>query len=163
MTWKHHIETTEAKTLPTYIRTYSLFKSGRLGTKMKLTLYKALIKSVTTYGCPTWEHEADAQLLKLQRLQNGVLRAIANLDRCPTSPRFVHGFQISLVYEYITKLCRTQAEIILNHVNPNSRGIGQEETRCRKYKRLKLGRVRPNLLHKPALTETLYVSCINVT
>jgi hypothetical protein len=42
------------------------------------------------------------------------------------------------VCDYITKLCRTQAEVILNHVNPNILGIG-EEARHRKYKRLKLG------------------------
>jgi hypothetical protein len=43
------------------------------------------------------------------------------------------------VYDYITKLCRMQAEVILNHENPNGRAIGQGEHRHRKYKRLKLG------------------------
>jgi hypothetical protein len=33
----------------------------------------------------------------------------------------------------------TQAEVMLNHINPNVRGIGQGESRHRKYKRLKLG------------------------
>jgi hypothetical protein len=33
------------------------------------------------YACPSWEHAADAELLKLQHLQNRVLRAIANFDR----------------------------------------------------------------------------------
>jgi hypothetical protein len=32
-----------------------------------------------------------------------------------------------------------QAEVILNHENPNVRAIGQGEPRHRKYKRLKLG------------------------
>jgi hypothetical protein len=41
--------------------------------------------------------------------------------------------------DYITKLCRRQAEVILNHENPNVRGIRQGEPRHRKYKRLKLG------------------------
>jgi hypothetical protein len=41
------------------------------------------------------------------------------------------------VYDYVTKLCRRQAEIILNHENPNVLTIGQGEHR--KYKRLKLG------------------------
>jgi hypothetical protein len=49
------------------------------------------------------------------------------------------AFKIPYVYDYITKLCRTQADIILNHVNPNVSGIGQGEARQRKYKRLKLG------------------------
>jgi hypothetical protein len=43
------------------------------------------------------------------------------------------------VYDYINKLFRRQAEVILNHENPKVRAIGQEEQRHRKYKRLKLG------------------------
>jgi hypothetical protein len=41
----------------------------------------------------------------------------------------------------MTKLCRQQAEGILNHDNENVRYIGQDEARHRKYeyKRLKLG------------------------
>jgi hypothetical protein len=46
------------------------------------------------------------------------------------------AFKIPYVYNYITKLCRTQTEVILNHVNPNVHGIGQGETR--KYKGLQL-------------------------
>jgi hypothetical protein len=48
-------------------------------------------------------------------------------------------FKILYVFAYVTKLCRTQAEAILNHVNPNVHGIGQGKARHRKYKRLKLG------------------------
>jgi hypothetical protein len=43
------------------------------------------------------------------------------------------------MYDYRTKLCRRQAEIILNHVNPNVHGIGQVEAVHWKCKRLKLG------------------------
>jgi hypothetical protein len=48
-------------------------------------------------------------------------------------------FEIPFVYDYITKLCRTQAEVILSHVNPNACGIGQGKARHRKYKKLELG------------------------
>jgi hypothetical protein len=72
-----------------YVRTCSLFKSGRLRTTIKLTLYKALIGSVMTYACLTWEHAAGAHLLKLQRLQDRVLCATWNLDRC-TPVRELH-------------------------------------------------------------------------
>jgi hypothetical protein len=34
-----------------------------------------------TYVCFTWENEADAQLLKLQRLQNRAHRVVENFDR----------------------------------------------------------------------------------
>jgi hypothetical protein len=47
-----------------------------------------------TYVCPTWEHEADAHLLKLQRLQKWVLHAVA--WQAHTSPRIARGFQNSL-------------------------------------------------------------------
>jgi hypothetical protein len=42
------------------------------------------------------------------------------------------------MYDYITKLCRQQAEIIQNHENEYIRGIGQGEERDGKYKRIKL-------------------------
>jgi hypothetical protein len=49
------------------------------------------------------------------------------------------AFQIPYVYDYITKSCRQQAEIIQKHENENVRYIGQDEAPHRKYKRLKLG------------------------
>jgi hypothetical protein len=58
---------------------------------------QALIRSVTTYACPIWEYAAGAHLLKLRRLQNRELRAIANLGRC-TSARELHvAFKIPRV------------------------------------------------------------------
>jgi hypothetical protein len=43
------------------------------------------------------------------------------------------------MYDYITKLCRRQAEVIQNHATEHVCGIGQGETSHRIYKRLKLG------------------------
>jgi hypothetical protein len=50
-------------------------------------------------------------------------------------------FKVPYVYDYITKLCSKQAEVILNHANPTVHGIGQGEARHRnyEYKMLKLG------------------------
>jgi hypothetical protein len=76
---------------------------------------------------------------KLQRLQNRVLRTIGNFPR-RTTVRDIHvAFQIPHVYDYITKLCMQQAEIIENHDNENVRNIWQGGARHRKYKRLKFG------------------------
>jgi hypothetical protein len=47
-------------------------------------------------------------------------------------------FNLLYVYNYITKLCRQQAEVIQNHENEHVRSIGQGEARHKKYKRLKL-------------------------
>jgi hypothetical protein len=80
-TWRIHSERTVVKALRTYLRAYSLFKSERLSTSIKLAIYKALIRLVTIYAYPTWEYAVDPHLLKLQRLQNRVLYAIGNLNR----------------------------------------------------------------------------------
>jgi hypothetical protein len=86
-----------------------------------------------------WEFAADTFLLKLQRLQNSVLCTIGNFPR-RTPIRELHvAFKIPYVYDFITKLCRQQAEVIQNHVNPNVRNIGQGEAQLRKHKRLKHG------------------------
>jgi hypothetical protein len=91
-----------------------------------------------TYACPAWEFAAESHLLKLQRLQNKVLRTTGNFPR-RTSVRNMHkAFNIPYVYDYITKSCRQQAEVIQNHENAIVRYIGQGEARHRKYKRLKL-------------------------
>jgi hypothetical protein len=42
-------------------------------------------------------------------------------------------------YDYVTKLCRKQAEAIQTHGNDYVRSIEQGEVRRKKYKRLKLG------------------------
>jgi hypothetical protein len=90
---------------------------------------KALIRSVMTYACPAWEFAAESHLLKLQRLQNRVLRTIGNHPRSTSVRDLRVAFKIPYVYDYITKLCRQQAEVIQNHDNENVRNIGQGEAR----------------------------------
>jgi hypothetical protein len=111
-------------------------------------IYRAPIRSVITYACPTLEYAADAHLLKLQRLQNRVLRAIGSFHRHTpvrklhmafNSPYIYDNMTIPYIYNNITKLCRTQAEVILSDVNQNVCGNGQGKAIHRKYKRLKLG------------------------
>jgi hypothetical protein len=63
ITWKLHIEMIEAKSYRTFIRIYSLLKSERLSANIKLTLHKALIRSVMAYACPAWGLAADTYLL----------------------------------------------------------------------------------------------------
>jgi hypothetical protein len=74
--------------------------------------------------------------LKLQRLQNKVLRTTGNFPR--------RTFKIAHVYDYFTKLRRQQAEVIQNHHNSNVRNTGQGEAQRRKYKRLNLAAVKPS-------------------
>jgi hypothetical protein len=53
MRWRLHIETNVDKALRKYLRNYSVLKRERQITNIKLTLYKNMIRSVTTYAGPT--------------------------------------------------------------------------------------------------------------
>jgi hypothetical protein len=79
------------------------------------------------YACPTWKHATDAQVLKLEY---STLSEILTGAHRPSVARMRLSKSL-YVYVYITKLCRTQAEVILNNVNPNILGIGQGEDRQR--------------------------------
>jgi hypothetical protein len=104
MTWSYHIERTVAKALGMYVRTCSLFRTGLLNTNIKLTLCKALVRSVMIHAYSTCEYVVDDPLLKPQRLQNRIFCAIGNLDRCTPVHELHMAFKIPYVFDYITKL-----------------------------------------------------------
>jgi hypothetical protein len=123
ITCRLHIEIIEAKVFRTFIRIYSILKREQLSANIKLTLDKALIKSVMTHSCPAWELKADTQFLKLQLLQNMVLRPNGHFPSS-TPVRDLHtALNLPYVYNYISKLCRQQAKVIQNE-NDRVRGIG---------------------------------------
>jgi hypothetical protein len=109
MTWRLYIEMIEAKAFRTFIRIYSLFRSERISANIKLTIHKVLIRCVMTYACPACESAAESHLLKLQRLQNRVLRTIGNFPRRTTVSDMHEALQIPYVYDYRTKSYRQQA------------------------------------------------------
>jgi hypothetical protein len=122
-----HKEMFEAKAFRTFITIFPLFKSERLSANIKLTLHKALIRWAMTCACPSWELGADTYLLKLQRLQNKALRIMGKFSRC-TLVRDLHmALNLPYVYDYITKLCRQQAEVTQNLENEHVRSLGQGE------------------------------------
>jgi hypothetical protein len=142
ITWKLHKERIAAKVLRIFISIYHLPKNESSSDGTKLILYKALIRSILTYACPAWEFAVESYFPKLQRLQNKVLRTTGNLPRRTQTSNLHMSFKILYLYGFVTKLCREQATVILNHENVNIRNIGQGEARHRKYKRLKLVAVR---------------------
>jgi hypothetical protein len=85
----------EAKAIRTFIRVYSLLKSERLSANIKLTIHKALIRSVMTYSFPAWEFAAHTHLLKFELLQQGYPHHW-KFSKMHTGPRFAHGFQPSV-------------------------------------------------------------------
>jgi hypothetical protein len=118
-----------------------------------------------TYVYPAWKFAADKHLMKLQRLQNKVLHITDKFQRS-TPIRDMHmAFQIPYVYDYITKSCRQQSQVIKHHENGHFRNIGQSETRHTKYTRFKLGggqaygRSRSPPPHNPTLFAICTSTC----
>jgi hypothetical protein len=124
---------TEGKAFRAFIIIYSLFKSEHLSANIQLTLHKALIRSVITYACPTWEFAADTHFLKLQSLQNKVLCTIANFPKCTLIRDLYMAFDLPYAYDYVTELYRQQAEATQNHENEHVRSIEQVEAGHTKY------------------------------
>jgi hypothetical protein len=75
----------------------------------------------------------------LQRLQNKVLRTIGNFPTWTPICDLHTDFNLLYVYDYITKLCRQQTEVVQSDKNEYICGTRQGGARHRKYKRLKLG------------------------
>lgn len=92
-----HAETTADKTFRIFVHVYFPFKIKRLNVNIKLSLYKALITSITILSSPTWESVADTYVLKLQHLQNRVLRTPSNFPRCTLTRQLHVAFKIPYV------------------------------------------------------------------
>jgi hypothetical protein len=101
-----------------------------------MLLHKALFRLVITYACLAWESAADTNLLKLQCLQNKFLHTVRSFPRRTQVHDFHTAFSHPYVYDYITKLCKQQTEVIQNHENEYVHSTGQGKAGHKKYKRL---------------------------
>jgi hypothetical protein len=99
-TWRPYIQMIKAKAFRTCIRIYSLFKRELINANIKLTVHKALIRSVMTYVYPAWEFAAGVHLLKLQRLQNRVSAPLEIFPRCTPVCNLDTAFNLPYVYDY---------------------------------------------------------------
>jgi hypothetical protein len=84
-----------------------------------------------TYACPAWEFTVGVtKQVFLHHLKFSKVTPVRDLHM---------SFNLPYVYDYVTTLCRQQAEVIQNHENKHISSTGQGEARHRKYKKLKLG------------------------
>jgi hypothetical protein len=72
-------------------------------------------------------------------MQNRVPHVSGKFPRSKLIRNMYMAFQITYMYDYITKLCRQRAIVVQNHENALVFNSGQGEAQYRKYKRHKLG------------------------
>jgi hypothetical protein len=78
-------------------------------------------------------------LLKLHREQNKVLCTIGKFSSCTPFSKLHIAFQVPYIYDYETKLCRQQAQVVQNNENAIVCDIGKSGAQHWKYNRLQLG------------------------
>jgi len=78
-----------------------------------------------TYTCTIWEFAGDTFLLKLQRLQNKVLRIIVNFPGRTQTCVLNVALKFQYIYDFLT--CRQQAVVLQNDDNENVPNIEQGE------------------------------------
>jgi hypothetical protein len=109
-----HIEMIKAQVFRTFTRVYFLFKSEGLIANIKQSLHKTF-RSLFPYACPAWEFAADNHLLNYSACKT---KCSAQLEVFQGAHRFaictlLSNFRIYIyIYDYITKLCVQQAEVI---------------------------------------------------
>jgi hypothetical protein len=91
-----------------------------------------------SYAYPAREFAADLSPNEIATPVKKVLHTIGKLQRNSLVPNMHQTCPILYVHDYITKLCRKQAQVVQNHKNSHIQNIGQDGQH-RKYKTLKLG------------------------
>jgi hypothetical protein len=111
ITWRLRIEMITAKTFKTLLRIYSLFRSERLSTNIKLVLHIAFINSILTYVCPAWEFSVDTLSYEIAAFAKHGSPYHCQLSKgIPTRELHV-AFNIPHMYVFITRVCRQQADV----------------------------------------------------
>ena len=98
---------------------------SKLNIKNKLLLYKTIIKPIILYATPIWSSTFKTNLIKIQRIQNKILRSAIDADHRTTNIEIQAQTQIKDIYEEIyerNKQFYKELELpILNNIGKTNR------------------------------------------
>lgn len=136
LTWKTHIFT-KRKQLGLQIRKlyWLIGRRSQLSLTSKLTLYKALLKPIWTYGIQLWGTASHSNIEILQRFQNKMLRMITNAPWYVTNEQLHHDLQVNTVKQEILHHTKSYKKRITNHPNPLAKVLMEETQTNRRLKR----------------------------
>jgi hypothetical protein len=117
LTWATHLKTVNQTAKQRLGRFYRLLRSPTLSVKLKLLIFKAIIRPCMTYACPIWHTAAKTNIGKLQITQNKSLRVCLGLPR-RTPIDFLHATAgVPLLTDFIDKLTTTFSASLPIHPN----------------------------------------------
>ena len=105
------------------------------GTQNKITLYKAAIKPVWSYGIQLWGTASNSNIEILQRFQSKTLRSLLNAPWYVTNETIHHDLKIPSVKDKIHKSRSRYNTRVNNHHNPLVTQLLDTTNQIRRLKR----------------------------
>lgn len=116
LTFRNHIEHVVGKTQNAIKMLYPLInRKSKLSVENKILIFKAALRPIYTYACPIFADIAKTHLMKLQRIQNKILKMILNLPWYTPTQDIHQTNNIEMVNDFIQKLstnyrCRMESQ-----------------------------------------------------
>ena len=119
LTWKKHISE-KTKQLTEKLRKFYWLtgRRSKLNIQNKITLYKAVIEPVWTYGIQLWETVSNSNIEIFQRFQSKALRSLINVPWYVTNETIHHDLKIPTIKNEIHKSRSRYNSWVNNHYNP---------------------------------------------
>ena len=119
LTWKKHISEKSKQLREKLRKLYWLTgRRSKLNIQNKITLHKAVIKPVWTYGIQLWGTASNSNIEILQRFQLKTLRSLINAPRYVTNETIHGDLKILTVKDEIYKSRSRYNVGVNNHHNP---------------------------------------------
>ena len=136
LTWKKHISE-KTKQLTEKLRKFYWLtgRRSKLNIQNKITLYKAVIKPVWTYGIQLWGTASNCNIEILQRFQSKTLRSLIDAPWYVTNETIHRDLKISTDKEEIAKYSCRYSKRVNKHRNPLITGLLETTDHVRRLKR----------------------------
>ena len=132
-----HINYVISKSIASLIKFYPIFKNVYFSKKIKLILYKSLIRTAMLYACPVWSLTSQSNMNKLQIVQNKFLRIIGKYREFSLISQMHQDLNIEYVKEYIHRLTVKYFERIKTHPNPLVKNIIYDTNKIYRHRKFK--------------------------
>ena len=124
LTYQKHISNVSKKFINCKRALYTLLgKHSKLTIKNKLLIYKLYLRPIISYAAPAFGYTAKSNFIKLQRLENILLRTITNARWFFKNKDIRLALNIPSFTEFCKKLTKRTFEAIESHPNPELENI----------------------------------------
>lgn len=136
LTWQKHIWT-KRKQLDLKLRSmyWLIGRHSQMTTQSKLTIYKAILKPIWTYGIQLWGTASNSNIEILERFQTKTLRAIFNIPFYISNKIIYLDLKVPTVKQEITKYSNNYQKRLSKHKNELALRLSGDQSL--QYKRLK--------------------------